>query len=203
MVFQEWGQAIVFALQNILVGVASFIPGFVGALIVFLVGLAIAVSFGKAFEKAGVKIDVGSFAGGLVRWFLIIVFLLVASNILGLSQVAGFLQSVLQYLPHVFVAAVILIFAAFFADFAERSLRGMVGALGSHSSLIGVMARWAIWAFAFVAVLDQLGIARELIQTLITGLVGAIALALGLSFGLGGRDTAAAILDKVRKEIEK
>ena len=58
-----------------------------------------------------------------------------------------------------------------------------------------------IWVFAVLAALNQLGVATAFVQTLFTGVVVAVSLALGLSFGLGGQDAAARYLDKVRGEI--
>lgn len=225
MVLQSWGDAVVVALQDALVSTANFIPLLVGALLVFFVGWVIAVSLGKvvehvikalridhllsgtqatrSLERAGFKLDASAFIGGLVRWFLIIVFLLASSTILGLGQVADFLRDVLGYIPNVVVAAFIIIIAAVVADVVEHLMHGTVQALGSRGALVGVMTRWAIWVFAFIAILLQLRIAPTLVETLVTGFVGALALALGLAFGLGGRDTAAAILEKMRREVQK
>ena len=138
-----------------------------------------------------------------MRWFLIVVFLLAASNFLGLTQVSDFLRDVLLYLPNVVVAAFILIIAAFVADVVERALRGSVQAMGRQGAVAGAVARWAIWVFAIMAVLIQLGIAVQLVQTLVTGLVAAIAIALGISFGMGGRDAAADIIQKVRQDFRR
>lgn len=225
MVLQTWGDVIVVSLQQVWASVANFVPLLISALIVFVVGWIVAVALGKlvaqlikalridqlleklafekALERAGMKLDSGSFIGGLVRWFLIIAFLLAAANILGLNQVSDFLRDVLLYIPNVVVAALILVIAALIADIVERVMRGAVEAMGHRGALVGVVARWSIWIFAFTAVLLQLGIAVTLVQTLVTGLVAAIAIAVGISFGLGGKDAAAAFLDKVRSELKK
>ena len=73
--------------------------------------------------------------------------------------------------------------------------------MGHRGSMAAVMARWAIWVFAIVAVLLQLGIAAMLVQTVITGLIAALALGSGLAFGLGGKDAATDIIRKIREEI--
>lgn len=225
MVLQTWGDAIVVSLQQVFNSVAAFIPLFIGAVVVFLIGWIVAAALGKvveqvvralkvdqllsklefekAMERAGWKLNAGAFMGSLVKWFLIVSFLLAAANILGLSQVSDFLRDVLFYLPNVLVAALILIIAALVAETVERVVRGSVEAAGYRGSLAGVTARWSIWVFAFVAALLQLGIAVQILQTVVTGLIAALALAFGLSFGLGGKDAAAQFIDKMKGELRR
>lgn len=225
MILQTWGDVIVASLQQVWASVANFLPFLIGAVMVFIIGWIIAVSLGKlveqvvralkvdnllakldlekAMERAGWRLNSGAFLGALVKWFLIVVFLLAAANILGLTQVSDFLRDVLLYIPNVVVAALILIIAALVAATVEGLVRGSVSAAGYNGSLVGVVARWSIWVFAFVAALLQLGIATALLQTVVTGLVAALALAFGLSFGLGGKDAAASFLDRVRGELKR
>ena len=225
MVLQPWGEVIVSSLQQVSASVAEFLPRFFVALIIFIVGWVVAITLGQlvaqivrslriehmlkkleledTFQKAGWKLDVGSFVGSLVKWFLVVVFLLAASNILGLGQVADFLRDVLLYLPNVVVSAFILIIAAVVADAAERVLRGSAQVMGRQGAVVGTVARWSIWVFAIIAVLLQLGIAVQLVQTLVTGLVAAIAISLGLAFGLGGKDAAADFIRKVQQDFRR
>lgn len=225
MVLQTWGDVIVASLQQVWASVANFVPLLIGAVVVFIIGWIIAASLGKlveqivhalkvdsllskldmerTIEKAGWKLNSGAFLGGLVKWFLIVVFLLAAANILGLTQVSDFLRDVLLYIPNVVVAALILIIAALVSVTVERLVRGSVEAVGYRGALVAVVARWAIWVFAFVAALLQLGIATSLLQTVVTGLVAALAIAFGLSFGLGGKDAAAAFIEKIKGELRR
>lgn len=225
MYFQNWGDVIVYSLQQSWQSVVSFIPVFVGAIVVFLIGWVVAVALGKVveqviralkidqllsrldfektLERAGMRLNSGAFIGGLVRWFLIVVFLLASVNILGdrFSPVSAFLVAVLTYIPNVLVAAVILVMAALVADTLERIVRGSVAAAGFRGSFAGVVTRWSIWIFAVVAALQQLGVATLLLQTLLTGLVAMLAIAFGLAFGLGGKDAAASFLERMRRDI--
>lgn len=223
MILQTWGDVIVASLQQSWAGVASFVPLFIGALVVFVIGWVVAVALGKlveqvvralrvdallsqlevekALERGGVRLNSGVFVGALVKWFLIIVFLLAAVNILGLSQVSDFLVQVLFYLPNVVVAALILVIALKVAEVVERTTRSSVEAAGMRGAVVGVVARWAIWIFAVVAALQQLGVATILLQTLVTGLVAMLALAFGLAFGLGGKEAAASFIERVRREV--
>ena len=137
-----------------------------------------------------------------MRWFLIIVALLAAANILQLMQVTDFLTQVLLYLPNVVVASLILIIAALVAETVERIVRGAVEATSlKGGALAGVVSRWAVWVFAIIAALLQLGVATMLLQTIVTGVIAMFALAFGLAFGLGGRDAAAGMIDKTMRDL--
>jgi len=225
--YETWGDVIVVSLQQVWASVAYFVPLLVGAVVIFIIGWIVAVSLGKlveqvvralkvdnllsklevehAVERAGMKLNSGAFLGALVKWFLIIAFLLASVNILGdrFRPVSDFLVAVLTYIPNVLVAALMLIIAALVSVTVERLVRGSVEAAGYNGALVSVVTRWAIWIFAFVAALQQLGIATALLQTVVTGLVAALAIAFGLSFGLGGKDAAAAFLERVKGELRR
>ena len=225
MVLQTWGDVIIMSLQQVWTSIAAFVPMLFGSLLIFFIGLIIAMTLGqlveqiirslkvddflrkldfeKTLEKAGWRMDSASFLGSLVKWFFVIVFLLAAANILGLSQVGDFLRDVLLYVPNVVVAAVILIIAAIISDVVGRILHGSLMAMGHRGSMIAPIVRWSIWIFALIAALLQLGIAVTLIQTLVTGLVAAFALAVGLAFGLGGKDAASQFIERMRGEMRK
>lgn len=225
--YETWGGAVAGSFQNALDSVVASLPLILGALIVFLVGLFVAYTLGKLvesvvkalkvdqvlaklevekmLERAGWRLNSGGFLGALVRWFLIIVFLLAAVNVLGekFQPISNFLRDVLLYIPNIVVAAVILITAAVVAQTVERLVRGSAEAMGHRGSLAGAMARWAIWIFAVLAALSQLKIAGEIVGTLVQGMVYGLALAFALAFGLGGRDAAADFIQRVRGELKK
>lgn len=150
-------------------------------------------------ERAGYKLKAGLFVGTLVKWFVIAVFFVAALDILRLTEVTEFVREVvLGYLPNVIVAVLILLAASVVANVASAAVVSAVRAAQMGSAeMFGKIAYYAIITFAVLAVLNQLKIAPELVQMLFAGLVFASALALGLAFGLGGRDTAARYLDKM------
>lgn len=225
MVIQTWGDVIVASLQQVWASIASFIPLLIGAILVVVLGWIAAIAIGKLVEQivkslridqflmklsihkvwegAGWKTNIGGLAGGLVKWFLIVVFWLAAMNILGLTQVSDFLKSVVLYIPNVVVAALILVIAALVADAVEKIVKGSVEAAGYRGALAGVVVRWSIWIFAIIASMLQLGIATALVQTLVTGLVAVLVLAFGLAFGLGGKEAAADFIHKIKSELKK
>jgi hypothetical protein len=150
-------------------------------------------------ERAGYKLKAGLFVGTLVKWFVIAVFFVAALDILRLNEVTAFVREVvLGYLPNVIVAVLILIAASIVANLASAAVVSAVRAAQMKSAeLFGKIAYYAIVTFAVLAVLNQLKIAPELVQMLFAGLVFASALALGLAFGLGGRETAAQYLERM------
>ncbi len=227
MLLQTWSQVLTTSFQNLWTGVVMYIPLIVVSIVILVVGWAFGTIVGKwvaqvvralkldrALESLGVsdlmtragwRLDSGKFIGELVKWFVIVTFLVAAIDVLGLNQVNIFLQQVvLGYIPNVIVAALILLVAAVLADFLQRFVTGSARAGDiPHAELFGGVAKWAVWIFAFVAAMSQLGIAGQLFYTLFTGIVAMLALAGGLAFGLGGRDAAARYLDKLHKDISR
>src|SRR3989344_3085078 len=222
---QTWGDVLVASFQGLLGGVLMFVPKFLFALVVFLIGLFVAVTLGRVvmhairslkidhvlrslgmeeyLERAGWKLDSGAFVGGLVRWFFVLVFLLAALDVLELNAVADFLSSVvLTYVPQVIVAALVLLAGAVVGDLAGHLVSGSARAARMPSAgFLGSVARWAIWVFALVAALLQLGLFQELILTVVQAFVFMVAGAGALAFGLGGKDAAARYLEKLRSEM--
>ena len=156
-------------------------------------------------ERAGYKLNAGAFVGGLVKWFIIIVFFIAALDVLNLEQVMVFFRDVvLGYLPQVIVAVLILFGAMIVANMIDKSVVAGTRAAGFGSpEILGTFARYAIIVFAILAALNQLEIAPELVQMLFAGFVFATALALGLAFGLGGRETASRYLETLSRKIDR
>jgi hypothetical protein len=226
MVLQTWGNTISGAFQGIWSGTVDFLPNLVAALVIFIIGWIIAAlvgkliahliraikldtaleqaGFGAVVKRAGINLDSGAFIGGLVKWFIIVAFLVASFEVLGLNQVNVFLQSVvLLYLPQVIVAVLILLVSVVIADVLSKIVAGSARAAGVRSAnFLGTVTKWSIWIFALLAALVQLGIAVGFIQTLFTGVVVALSLAFGLSFGLGGQDAAGRWIEKTRDEIK-
>jgi hypothetical protein len=221
---ETWTSTLRASFSNVLYSVAEFLPNFVVAIVIVIVGWIVGVIVGKAVahiiralkvdnalrgtevektvHRGGFKLDIGALLGGIVKWFLIVAFLLAALDVLGLAQVNFFLQSVLLYIPNVVVAVLILLIAAVVADVLEKIVRGSASAAGFRSAgFLGSVTRWAIWIFAILAALYQLGIAAGFVQTLFTGVIIALSLAFGLAFGLGGQDAAGKYIEKMRDDI--
>ncbi len=120
------------------------------------------------------------------------------------TQVTSFLKDVvLGYLPQVIVAALIILVAAIVAETVQKLVTAAQRPPNMRSAhFAGTITKWAVWIFAILVAIAQLGIAAGFIQTLFTGVIIALSLALGLSFGLGGQSAAASYIEKVRGEIK-
>lgn len=150
-------------------------------------------------ERAGYAFKPSQFAGSLVKWFVVLVFAVVAFDILGLNQVTVFAREVvLGYLPQVFAAALILFVGVLVAQLAKDLIMGALRGAGSKSvEMYGKVAYALVLAFSIMAVLNQLQIADELVEILFMGIVFALSLGAGLAFGHGGRDAAGKYIDSL------
>lgn len=156
----------------------------------------------KFLERAGYKLNSAAFLGWLTKMFFVIIFLIAAFDFIGLSSVNSYLTEVLNYIPNVLVAAIMLFVASIAADLLGNIVAGGTKAVGSHlAALLSSVTRWAIWIFAFLLALSHLGIAPQYMYTLFAGFVAMLALAGGLAFGLGGKDAAAELIKEIRHEL--
>jgi len=203
--------------------VMQFLPQLLIAILVLVIGWIVGGIIGKlikkgfhalkldtALDKAGVDdlsaragyaFKPGEFVGSLVKWFVVLVFAVVAFDILGLNEVTVFAREVvLGYLPQVFAAALILFVGVIVAQMAKDLLMGVLRGAGSTNvTLYGKIAYALVLGFTFMAVLSQLQIAAELVQILFMGVVFALSLGSALAFGLGGRDAAGKYIDSMTK----
>ncbi len=226
MVFTTWADVLSRSFQNLFYGLVATIPNLVIAIVIFIVGWLVGVGLGRVVKqivdalridqalrstglerllsRAGFELSSGRFLGFLVKWFFIIVFLVAALDVLHLTTVNLFISDiVLGYLPQVIVAVLILLVAAVIAEAAERVVAGSAKAANLRSAgFLGKVARYAIWIFAILTALAQLNVATAFVQTLFTGFVIAVSLAVGLAFGLGGQSSAARYLEHLQSEIK-
>ena len=225
MLIQTWTDVLVSSLQNLWLQVVSWLPSLFGALLVFVVGLIVAAGLGSLVEKvvhtlkldivlrrlgleeytkrANLELNSGHFIGELVYWFMLLAFLLAASDILGFFALSGFIRDVLIYLPNLVIAVMIMLAGLVVANIVRHLVRASVMGAKLHAAkFLASAGWWVVMVFAGLASLVQLGIAVSIINTLITGMIAMLSLAGGLAFGLGGKDYAAHILQRFRNELE-
>jgi len=224
MFIQNWGDVFAQSLQSVWYGVASFVPNLIIAIVIFAIGWVLAALIEKLVESIlkGVKLDAalksagledvmkraghnlnsGRFVGVLVKWFVIVVFLMASFDVLGLSQVNDFLRQVVNYLPQVIVAVFILMVAIIVGNAMQKVVVASAKAGQVKSAeLFGRVTRWSIWIFAVLTALITLGIAPALIQMIVTAIFAGAALALGLAFGLGSKEVAGRWVEKTTSHI--
>lgn len=201
----------------------NYLPDFIGGLIVLLIGLIIGsvayrvvLGFLKTFqiEKFLSRYGVSKIEGHdvqwsevlaeLLRWTIIIVFLVPALESWRLSAVNDVLSRVILYIPNVIVAVVLALVGIVFSKIAYRLSYSASTSLGKHSAhLIALVARWSILVFITFLVLHQLGVAQELLRILFAGIVVMLALAGGLAFGLGGQGVAKELLESIAERFKR
>lgn len=210
-----WGDAIFLAITNALNTFLAAIPQVIGALLILIIGWIIAgvvarilrevlarAGVDRLFAEHGrpvygsrsIELRPSIVASEIVKWIIRFVFLVAAANVLGMPQVSVLLNEVLLWLPNLLVAAVILLVAPLLGRFVRGLIEVGAGQMGfTNASILGRLAEIAIMAFAVLIAINQIGIATDLINILFIGVVAAVAIAVGLAFGLGGRDVAAEI----------
>jgi small-conductance mechanosensitive channel len=213
----DWGTAVITSLTAALALLLSAIPKVLGFLVILIIGWFIAAALAKAVssllravkfndlaqraglsgfvQKMGLHTDAAGFVATIAKWFVRLIVLVSAFDALGLPAVSQVLQQLLLWLPNLVVAMVALVIGGLAANALSRLVRGATAEAGlGNPDLLANITRIAVWAFAIVIAVNQIGIATTLINTLFMAVVGALALALGLAFGLGGRETAATIV---------
>lgn len=216
-VITDWGAAVMTSLTAALSLFLAAIPRVLGFIVIIIIGWLIsgvlasavaallrAVHFNDLAQRSGLsgfvqnmglRTDTSGVIANIVKWFVRLIVLVVAFDALGLPAVSAVLQQFLLWIPNLVVAVVILVIAGLAANALGNLIRGSAAQAGlGNPDLLATVARVAVWGFGIVVAVNQIGIAQTLVNTLFMGLIGALALALGLAFGLGGRETAGQIV---------
>jgi large-conductance mechanosensitive channel len=206
--------------------IKGFLPIFFSGLIVFIIGLIFGKGFGLLVERiinllkvdsllekigfkqvtdrAGLQLNSGYFLGQLVRWIVILAFLVAACNIWGLTAFGEFLKSIVNYLPNIIVAILILLGAVVLGEYFAKFVKASITGAGlRYEGFLSSLSRWVFYIFGILAALSQLKVAPYIVNTLFTGIIAMIALAGGLAFGLGGQEVARELLRKIKEDLER
>src|SRR3989344_347382 len=199
----------------------TFLPVLFGGLLILIIGLVVAnllksilitlFSFlklerlfqsTKAIEKGEVKLWEDVIAE-IVRWTVIILFLIPTLQVWGLSEATTVLNQILFYIPNVVIAVVIGFVGLVSSNLVANVVRRTIKTLGSTTAnTLAVFTKSVIVFFTILVVLNQLGVAQDIIRILFTGIIGMLALAGGLAFGLGGKDIARDLLSELTKKVK-
>ncbi|MBV9582474.1 MAG: small-conductance mechanosensitive ion channel, partial [Chloroflexi bacterium] len=213
----SWGDAVLTSFTTALALLLSVVPRILGFLVILVIGWVIASAIAAAVaallravrfndlarhsgfagfvEQMGIRQDAAGVIADVAKWFVRLIVLITAFDALGLPAVSQVLQELLLWLPNLVVALVVLELAGLAANALASLVRGAASEAGlGNPDVLATIARVGVWGFAIVIAVNQIGVAETLVNTLFMAVVGALALALGLAFGLGGRDTAGRIV---------
>jgi len=221
-----WGDVFNSSLQSLWWGFVQFTPRLLMAVVFFFIGWLLGSVVARAieqvfsslkvdnllksigaenfFRKAGVNLNTGYFIGQIVRWFVIIVFLLPSLNLVGLNDVSSFLeQSVLGFLPQVIIAAFVLIIAAVVSEALSKTVLATAKAVDlKAANMLSTIAKYAVWVFAIIIALGKLGLG-DYMSILFSGIIAMVALGGALAFGLGGKEHASRLISKLGEEVSE
>jgi hypothetical protein len=214
------------SVQELFNRIVAYMPNILAAIIFLLLGWIIATFVGRLVykvlaiikidhlanrlgmehlsQRTGRRLSIASLGEWLVKWFVLIATLVATADVLGLQQVSLFLYGrVFPYFGNVIIAVAIMLIGIVAASFLGDIVKGTLaaGEMNSANALSSV-TRWAIIVFAVIAALAQLNIATAFLQDLFRGVVVMLAIAGGISFGLGGQGHAKKVLDMIERDIK-
>jgi hypothetical protein len=207
------------SLRALLGQVGAFLPRLGTALIVLVVGWLFAkafrfsvvkflraINFHVLSERAGIdgflqqggaQRDTTDLFGAIAYLLVVLASLIIAFNSLGLVQVTDLLGKVLLFVPKLLVALLVVVFGSYFARFAGNSVQSYCRAADiADAEVLGKLMQYGVMVFVVLLAIDHLDIGGGLIQQTFLILLGGVVVALALSFGLGGRDRAAELLER-------
>lgn len=221
-----WGDVFNSSFQSLWFGFIQFTPRLVMAIVFFIVGWILGSLVARAveqvfdslkidnlfksigaenfFRKAGVNLNSGYFIGQVIKWFVIVVFLLPSLNLVGLNDVSFFLgDSVLGFLPQVVIVAFVLIIATVVSEGFSKVVLASAKAMDlKAANMLSAVAKYSVWIFAIIIALGKLGLG-DYMNILFSGIVAMLALGSAIAFGLGGRDAAGRFIDKLGEEVHR
>jgi len=223
---RDWGDTFLISINNTLVQFVNVLPRLLAFVLILVIGwflaslvakgvavllrnikfneLATRAGFSGFIEKTGAKTDAAGFLAGIVKWFVRLLALVVAFDALGLPAVSDFLRQVLLWLPNLVVALVVLVIGGLAAKAVSGLVRGATAQADlGNPNMLSKIASVAVWLFAIIVAVNQIGIGVALVNTLFMAIVGMLALAFGLAFGLGGRETAARIVEDLYEKARE
>ncbi|MEX0594599.1 MAG: hypothetical protein WD157_00670 [Patescibacteria group bacterium] len=226
MSIDMWGTEVRDSLQVLWDRVVDFTPSIVGAVLIVLVGAIVAVILGyvvtailrairlqslsdqskftEVLKRAKMRTDIAEISGTFTRWVVVLLFLIPAANVLKVDGVRDFVEGILLYVPRVLAVAVLFLFANQIVEVLAKLTRTAADSIGSTvSKLAESTVRWAIYISVAITAMFALGVPREFTVIIFIGVVSTLALGLGLSIGLGGKDHMNDLIKRLREEFKQ
>src|SRR4030095_234996 len=213
----SWGEAFMTSMSGALMVFMAAIPKIIAFVLILVIGWVFAaliakgvalllrkVRFNDLAQRAGIAgfmesmgTDSAGFLAGIAKWFIRLIAVVVAFDALGLPAVSDFLRQVLLWIPNLVVALVVLVIGGLAAKALSAFVKGTAEKAGlGNPEVLATIASVGVWAFAIITAVNQIGVGVTLINTLFMATVGALALAIGLAFGLGGKETAGKMVEE-------
>ncbi len=215
--FQHWQDAFVSSFSQALGELGALIPNTVAMLAVVVLGYVVARILARAttalaeaiglqtaavrsglaesMSQVGIRRGVADIFGQIVFWLTMCVFLAAGFNVLGLPTVSTAMQQIVDYIPNLLVATVVVVVGLLVASFLRGVVATSADRVGlSYAEALAGGCYWVLALLTFIAAFDQLGIEFTLIKEIILIAFGAVAVGFALAFGIGGRDVMAGIL---------
>ncbi len=226
MNISDWSSTTINSISDYWARIIDFTPKIVGAIIIVIIGLLIArilkwavitildaakvqkffdrINFTEVLKKAGINFKASETCGNFVGWLTTIVFLIPASKIIGLDSIADLLENLIKFIPNIIIAMMIILIGSIIANLLSQIVKAGAASIGATSAkVLSVLTRYIVYIFIGFTAFYQLNIPSYLINVMFTGLVAAMAIAGGLSFGLGGQSAAADLVKKIRDDFKK
>jgi hypothetical protein len=211
--------------QAILAKITDFLPKLLLAIIILFLGWIIAkvlraaavrlfklLRIHEAAEKAGIEaflskggigFTMTSLLGQIVYWFIIFITLLFAIDVLGLPTVENILDKVVNYIPDVFVAVVLIIFGTLLGRFVQSTLSAYFRNIGmANGEVVATTAHYIILIFVIIAAFEQLHIGGTILPASLQIILAGFALAFGIAFGWGAKDVAKDIAERMYRHFK-
>jgi len=222
-----WGTTTRDVIQTVWDRLVTFTPNLIGALIIILVGVIVAMILSyvvtqilkaaqvqtwlgeqsrltEVLKKAKMRTDLAEIAGSFVKWVVILAFLVPAAQILQIDGVRDFFEGVLGYIPRVLGVGLLIVFGSQVVEMLARLVRASADSLGlTIAKLLEMIVRWAFYVSIGITALFALGVSQQLTFIMFIGIVSALAIALGLSLGLGGQSHMNDLMKRIRDDLRK
>jgi small-conductance mechanosensitive channel len=215
--FEKWNEVLQSSFNQAFHNVIQFAPRVVAMVVVLVVGYIAASLIGRivtllsekiglqraaehsglaqSMQHMGIKRNVSAVIGTIVFWLLMCTFLMAAFNILELTGLSNAMQTVVNYIPKLLVATVVVVVGLLIASFLRGVIATSADRVGiTYADKLATACYYVLALFTFFTALGQLDVKLELLQNLILIAFGALAVGFGLAFGLGGRDVIGGIL---------
>jgi hypothetical protein len=203
--------------------IITFWPNILGALGVLLIGWGISTlvykiiiksskklkfsSISKKFhidawlKKANIKTPLPELIGRFLKAYIFTMFFIGAANIVRLTQIAEFLETIINYIPNIIVALIIVLIGVEISNTVSAVVKSALRFSEEHTAeILSTVARYTLIFFSVLAAMVKLDIANTLVEILFIGFVTMLALGGGLAMGLGGKDIAKELFEAIREK---